>query len=273
MPELPEILILSQQMAREISGKQIACAEINQPKCLNVSSQEFISVIEGKTIGRITSKGKWLFLQVDGDYILISLGMGGDVLFFKPEEFLPEKYHFKILFNDKSGFTIRFWWFGKIHFVSGNNLNEHSETSKLGISPLDSNFTFEHLENLLNRKQGNIKSFLLDQKNIAGIGNVYLQEILFEARLHPKRKISSLSKEEIRNLYSSIIRVLNCSIDLCGLAYEKDFYGNSGKYSVEKMSVGYKENQLCPVCHTLIEKIKTGRTSTYICPKCQRLND
>jgi formamidopyrimidine-DNA glycosylase len=114
-----------------------------------------------------------------------------------------------------------------------------------------------------------VKTFLLEQKNIAGIGNVYAQDILFRARLHPNRKLQTLSETEIKALYSAIKTVLNRSIELGGLAYELDFHGQKGKFDQNKFLVGYKTGKPCPECGTRIEKIKTGSTASYICPTCQ----
>jgi len=127
------------------------------------------------------------------------------------------------------------------------------------------------LQKLLGRRKARIKSFLLDQKNVAGIGNVYIQDILFKSKLHPNRLVSLLSEKEVSDLYRAIKEVLNYSIQLGGLVYEKDFYGQNGKLTVEKFLVGYKTGKPCPTCKTPIEKIKTGSTSTYICPKCQKI--
>ncbi|UCE10766.1 MAG: Fpg/Nei family DNA glycosylase, partial [Candidatus Thorarchaeota archaeon] len=120
-------------------------------------------------------------------------------------------------------------------------------------------------------RRGRIKSFLLDQKNLAGIGNVYIQDILFEARLHPDRKIPTLSEKELEGLYHAIGDVLNRSIRLGGLAYEKDFYGLNGRFGADEFLVGYKTGSPCPECGAEIVKIKTGSTSSYICPECQSL--
>jgi len=145
-------------------------------------------------------------------------------------------------------------------------------TAKLGMTPLDNKFTLDYFKDLVNNKRGNVKSFLLDQDNIAGIGNVYIQDILFNARIHPKRIISSLTKMEIEALYKSIRSILNDSIELGGLAYEMDFYGNKGGYGAEHFRIAYKPSKPCPVCQTTIQKIKTGSTSSFICPNCQPLN-
>jgi formamidopyrimidine-DNA glycosylase len=197
--------------------------------------------------------------------------MGADVIHFKPNDKLPEKYQTKFTFEDRTGFTIRAWWFCYLHLMHADKLNEHKLTAKLGMMPMDKKFTVDYFKQLLDKKRGNIKTFLLDQKNIAGIGNVYIQDILFNAKLHPNRAISSLTNTEIENLHKSIESVLNESIKMGGLAYEKDFYGNKGGYGSDQFKIAYKPGKPCPVCQTSIQKIRTGSTSSFICPNCQPL--
>jgi len=144
-------------------------------------------------------------------------------------------------------------------------------TNKLGVSPIDKRFTLGNLASSLSGRRGAIKGFLLDQKNVAGIGNVYVQDILFKANLHPLRMIQTLTEPEVEALHRSIREVLNQSIRLGGLKYERDLYGRYGKFGPEHFLVGYKTKEPCPVCRTKIVKIKTGSTASYICPKCQKL--
>jgi len=272
LPELPEITIIAKQMSKEIRGKRIADIESLQPKNLNIPFVEFLGKSKGKIVANVSSKGKWLFIKLEpAYYMLINLGMGAEILYFNPDQKLPEKYQFKLTFSDKTSFTIHFWWFGYIHLVLENALNKHKMTAQLGISPIDAKFTLQCFNELLANKKVGIKNFLLNQKNIAGIGNVYVQDILFKSRLHPNRKISTLSKKEIGNLYNAIIDVLNHSISLGGLAYERDFYGQRGRLTINKFLVGYKTGKPCPECNTPIKKIRTGGTHSYICPKCQLL--
>lgn len=272
MPELPEIVVKTKQMKKEIVGKRIADVEVRQPKNLNVPVEDFTETVKGKTVLDVSARGKWFFIKLDSaHYLLINLGMNADMLYFSPEQKPSEKYQFKLTFTDKSGFTIQFQWFGYIHLVHEKNLKKHRLTGKLGISPIEKEFTLERFKELLGKRKARIKSFLLDQRNIAGIGNVYIQDILFKAKLHPNRLISSLSEKEIHALYEAIKEVLSYSIQLGGLAYEKDFYGQNGKLTIEKFLVGYKPGKPCPTCKKPIEKIKTGSTSTYICPKCQKM--
>jgi len=270
MPELPEITIIARQMSKEITGKRIAGIESKQPKNLNIPVQEFIRTAKGKIIKKVSSKGKWIFIELNPTHhMLINLGMNANLLYFTPNQKLPEKYHFRLTFADGTGFTIQFQWFGYIHLLREKDLRKHKPTANLGVSPTSKDFTLEHLEGLLTSKKTRIKSFLLDQKNVSGIGNVYAQDILFKAGLHPDRKIPALSDKEIKALFNAIRRVLNRSIQMGGLAYEKDFYGQNGKLTIDKFLVGYRTGRPCPACRTPVKKIRTGSTSSYICPKCQ----
>lgn len=272
LPELPEITVIARQMNREISGKRIANFESRQPKNLNIPVNAFTKTAKGKAVNGVASRGKWIFMKLDPSYyMLINLGMNADLLYFRSKQKLPEKYQFILTFEDGSGFTITFQWFGYIHLVSEHELNKHKMTANLGISPIETDFTFRVFEELLSNRKMAVKNFLLDQKNVAGIGNVYVQDILFEAKLHPNRKVSSLTGKEKRGLFEAIRSVLNRSIQLGGLVYEKDFYGRHGRFTGDEFLVGYKTGKPCPICNMLIEKIRTGSTSSYICPKCQPL--
>lgn len=219
-----------------------------------------------------SAHGKWLFTKLNpSDNLLLNLGMGGDLRYHKKRNTVPEKYQLRVTFADHIELTATFWWFGYIHLASNEELPRHKMTCRLGISPIEKEFTVEKLSSILSGRRGVIKSFLLDQKNIVGMGNVYIQDILFKAGLHPLRKIGNLTNTDVRALHQAVLDVLYESIRLGGLKYERDLYGRRGRYGAERFLVGYKENKPCPKCGTVIVKIKTGSTSSYICPKCQRL--
>jgi formamidopyrimidine-DNA glycosylase len=272
MPELPEIYNLAVQMNKELSGKTIGDVVVRQEKCLNMTTGEFKAIIEGKKISTVTSKGKWVFVKLEPDaYFLLNLGMGGEALYHKKGESLQDKYRLAFTFDDGSRLSIGFWWFGYAHAVTSEGLASHKMTSKLGISPLDDKaFTFKRFSDMLQGKKGNIKSFLMSQENVAGIGNVYIQDILFKARIHPDRKVPTITDSEKKALYEAIKVNLREAVALGGLAFEKDLYGNPGRITGDNFQAGYKGDKPCPVCGTYIVKIKTGSTASYVCPKCQR---
>jgi len=268
MPELPEIYHLSKQMETELAGKQITDVEVLQEKCLNIDKDELVTQVSNKTIQSISSLGKWIFIGLDtGIKLALSLGMGGDIIYHKDAAFSPhDKYQFMITFSDKSYLTIRFWWFGYFHLVKAGEEKSHKQTGDLGVFPLDkAQFTYELFNNMLNGKRGSIKSFLMDQKNVAGIGNVY---ILFRAKLHPGRKINTMTDSDKNLLYNAICDELDEAVKLGGIVQERDLYNRPGKKY--DFLVGYKEGQPCPICGTEISKITVANTACYICSSCQK---
>jgi formamidopyrimidine-DNA glycosylase len=270
MPELPEIHHLAGQMQRTLRGRRIQGVEIRQPKCLNVPAREFARLLTGRVIDRVTSRGKWIFTHLDpGATLLVSLGMGGDLLWHKPGAPAADRYQLKIDLADRSCLTIRFWWFGYAHALPDGKLATHKMTSTLGLNPLDrAEFTYERFSALLAGRRGAIKALLMDQSKIAGIGNVYIQDILFNAGLHPNRPIPEITESERAALYQAIVANLTEATRLGGLAFEKDLYHKGG--GVKDFLVGYREGKPCPRCRTPIQKIRTGPTSSFICPRCQR---
>ncbi|NLL44939.1 MAG: Fpg/Nei family DNA glycosylase [Mollicutes bacterium] len=272
MAELPEIFKISRQMKETLNGKIIKDIVITQEKCTNVTLEDWKKRVIGAQIQDVINKGKWIVTKLNnGENIALSVGMGADVLFFENEKKQADKYQIKVLFKDGSGYTIRFWWFGKFLLCTDEELASNPEIKDIAIDPFDSKFTFEYFTSILKGKRTQIKSFLMNQRNVSGIGNAYMHDILFKARLHPQKKISDMTAEDIKNLYNSIISVLNFSREKDGLAYEKDFFDKNGKYTIDDFLIGYKEKRPCPSCGETIISIKTGSATSFICPNCQKI--
>jgi formamidopyrimidine-DNA glycosylase len=272
MAELPEIYKLSKQMKDTLCGKTIQSIDLLQEKCANIPPDEFQSRVSGASIKDIGYKGKWIVTKLNNnENILLSLGMGADILYFDDERKQADKYQIKVSFCDGSGYTARFWWFGKFLLVADDELASEPNIKDIAIDPSDERFTLDYFSSILKGKKTQIKAFLMNQKYISGIGNMYMHDILFKARLHPQKKISDMNGEEIKLLYSSIKDVLNLSLEKGTFSYESDFFGQKGGYTMDYFFVGYKENQPCPVCGDKIISIKTGSTSSFICPACQKV--
>lgn len=272
MAELPEITKLTGQMRDTLCEKTVKSITLLQEKCSNVPPNELQRRADGAKITDVRNKGKWIITELDnGDYILLSLGMGADVLYFENENDEPEKYQVKVMFDDGSGYTARFWWFGKFFITSKNELISEPNTKDIAIDPFDERFTYEYFAALLRDKKTQIKSFLMDQKNVGGIGNMYMHDILFKSGLHPQKKISDMDEKDIKALYQSIQDVLNLSLRKGAFSYESDFFGKKGGFGADDFLVGYKQNKPCPQCSKSIIQIKTGSTSSFICPACQKL--
>jgi formamidopyrimidine-DNA glycosylase len=268
MPELPEITARAREMKQALLGKTITNIEVLQPKCLNVPQETFSEALKGTQWLDVAHRGKWLFVETTQGWLLLNMGMGGELLLVTRDT-LPEKYRLIFDFNDHTCLAVNFWWFGYAHFVPPGELDSHSMTTKLGPNALA--LTPDDLRVMLKGRRGRIKSFLLNQERIAGIGNAYIHDILFLARLHPLRPINTLTDAEIDALTKAIHAGLQPAIDKGGAFYEMNLYGQKGNFTMDDILIGYKEGQPCPVCGTSIEKVKTGSTSSFICSSCQPL--
>jgi formamidopyrimidine-DNA glycosylase len=268
VPELPEIFCRAREMDGALAGRTIESIEVLQPKCLNVTVEEFDRGLAGAEIVSVKHHGKWLFVETTQGYLLINMGMGGELLLV-PRDKLPQKWRVRFDLDGGEALAVNFWWFGNAHFVAPGGLAEHEMTAKLGPDALD--LSLDELDELLAGRRSRIKSFLLDQSKIAGIGNAYVHDILFRAKLHPLRAIPALDTSDVERLHRAIQTELQRSIAVGGAWYEIDLHGERGGFTADDLLVGYRESKPCPECGTTIEKIKTGSTSGFLCPICQPL--
>ncbi len=268
MPEIPEIASRAHELNAVLPGKTISGADVFQPKCLNLPVEQFTQGLTGAVVDRVSYHGKWIKVHTNQGWLLINMGMGGEILLVNRAN-LPEKHAVVIDFRDESCLSISFWWFGHVHYVTERALLSHAPTARLGPNVLD--LSLEDFRRVTAGQRTNVKTFLLDQSRVAGIGNAYAHDILFLARIHPLRKMDSLTPVEIAALYQAIQDGLRPSLALNGAFYEKDIYGKPGGFTLDRILIGYRENAPCPECGTPIVKIKTGSTSSFICPKHQSL--
>ncbi|MFX1476139.1 MAG: Fpg/Nei family DNA glycosylase [Promethearchaeota archaeon] len=270
MPELPDIVVLARSMQEALRNQRIVGVAVNQPKCLNLPVAKFSRSVSGLGFRHIKQRGKWVLAEMDKDWTLaFNQGMGGEVQLHKPDE-VPDPKRERVVFrlDDQSQIWVHHWWYGHVHLVEPGKLGAHPQIGKLGAEPLAEDFTVERLGEMLAGRRGRIKSYLLDQKFIAGIGNVYVQDILWHARLHPLRKTNTLNASDVARLHKGIRHVLGEGIRWGGGPGEQDVWGNKGRYA-EHLQVGYRTGKPCPACGTLIEELRVGSTTSYICPKCQ----
>jgi len=268
MPELPEISSRAKEMQKELTGKTIKKIEVLQPKCLNVSKKKFTTALAGAKLLGTTCHGKWLFTDTTKGHLLINMGMGGELLLVDSKS-MPEKWRIAFHFKDRTTLAVNFWWFGYTHYAAEGKLEKHTMSAKLGPNAID--VTRAELHEMLSKRKGAIKSFLLNQERIAGIGNAYVHDILFLAGLHPLRTIDTFTDDEIEALWNGIQKGLKPSLRKRGAFYERDLYGKRGGFKMKDILVGYREGKPCPSCGEKVVKIKTGSTSSFICPKCQPL--
>jgi formamidopyrimidine-DNA glycosylase len=280
MPELPEVETIRRDLHRKIKDKEIKFVTVNTPKIVKEPPiSEFCTQIEGKVFKNINRRGKYLVIELDsGKKLVIHLGMTGLLIypFNEDSKKIINVKHNHLVFTFIDGTKLIFndvRKFGKIYLVS--NLNKIKGMAKLGLDPLDDCFKEEIFVQILNKKKkSKIKSFLMNQEFITGLGNIYVNEVLYRANIHPLRKISSLHKEEIGNLYQQIKLVLNEAIKSGGSTVADEAYlntdGEKGKFA-EKLQVYARKGEPCVKCGHSIDVVRIEGRSSFICPQCQKL--
>ncbi|WP_347490757.1 bifunctional DNA-formamidopyrimidine glycosylase/DNA-(apurinic or apyrimidinic site) lyase [Desulfoscipio sp. XC116] len=274
MPELPEVETVKRTLEKKIAGLTINGVNIMMAKIIREPSpEEFSAQVTGRKITRLGRRGKYLLLYLTDDNVLIiHLRMTGRLVYTAPDEPLSKHTHVVFLLSD--GHELRFIdmrQFGRLQLAPLQALDRVKGLKDLGPEPLGQEFSRDFLRRELKRKRVRIKSLLLDQTFIAGLGNIYADEALHRARLNPQRTANSLSPREIAGLYHSIIAVLQEGIQNRGTSFRDyvDGDGRRGNYQ-ELLRVYNREGSPCPHCGTAVARIKIGGRSSYFCPACQR---
>jgi formamidopyrimidine-DNA glycosylase len=274
MPELPEVETVKRSLQPFLEGERIIGIDVLYERIIkNINPQEFSRLLVDRVIKSIKRRGKYLLFNLsEGDTLVIHLRMTGQLLISKQEE--PLTKHTHLVFHLAGGKQLRFVdvrKFGLIFLVRTGAWNQAGGLGELGPEPLAEDFTNEVLLGLLKNRRGMLKAFLLDQKRIAGIGNIYADEISFMAGLQPKRKIETLKKPEIEALYLAIRTKLQEGVEFRGTSISDyvDGKGEKGSFQ-ERLQVYDRAGQPCFKCGTnLVKSIVAGR-GTVSCPKCQR---
>lgn len=270
MPELPEVETIAADLRRELVGATFTRVKVRWPAIVAThSTNEFSRRLRGQNVLDVRRRGKFLVVQLSGgDALLFHLRMTGQLLLRHCG--CPRDPHDHVIFHLADGRELRYCdqrKFGRIHLV--RDVGEI--VGRLGPEPLADNFTLEQFAAMLARRRGALKPLLLNQRFLAGLGNIYTDEALFIARLHPRRRADTLSPEEVRRLYDAIHVVLRAAIAGRGTTFNgsyRDAYGQEGHYQGELRVFG-REEANCPRCGATIRRLIVGGRGTRICPKCQ----
>jgi formamidopyrimidine-DNA glycosylase len=265
MPELPEVETIRNELAPRIINHTVTAVTLFDEKIVRQPSvEEFNSRLIGEAITGVGRRGKYLLLSLtSGQTLVIHLRMTGSLWLKPPDRFVRAVIHFnggvKLYFRDPRKF-------GVMWLVEDKN----SVTDKLGPEPLEAKFTAKTLAEALSGRTAPIKALLCDQSFIAGIGNMYADEALFLAKIHPMRAGGSLSEEEIERLYQAIRQVLAAAIGDKG-ASVNTYFRPDGQIGTAhfQFRVAHRRGESCPVCGTPLERITVRNRGTYFCPKCQ----
>ena len=272
MPELPEVETVRRTLKELIINKKITYVDIYYDKLIEYPySDEFKERIKGQLIKDIKRKGKWLMFELDDYYMLSHLRMEGK-FFLKNDE--PILKHEHIIFHLDDGKTLRYQdtrKFGKIHLIEKDKVYNCKPLNELGLEPWDKDLTCDYLRSKFKNKKIPIKTVLLDQSIITGIGNIYADEILFLSHLNPLKRSNELNDNELINIIKYTRQVLSKAIEMGGTtirSYESS-EGVHGRFQ-NNLLVHNHEGDNCIKCGELIIKIKVNGRGTYYCPNCQK---
>jgi len=271
MPELPEVETIRRDLAKYFKGLRLSDLVVKEKRLLANCSLPKLRKLIGQRLLSVGRKAKFLILDFGQHTIIIHLRMTGNF-------FLSEKKHTSLILKFEGGEHLYLYLylddprrFARLYLAESAKLNELQLLGNLGVEPFQQNYRFPRFAQLLQTKQ-EIKRLLLDQRKIAGLGNIYASEILFAAKIHPQRKANELAPAEAFSLYEKIPEILKLAIDQQGtsIATYRTLSGEAGSFQ-KLLQVYGREGERCFVCGTKIAKIIQGGRSTYFCPRCQPL--
>jgi len=270
MPELPEVETIVRGLREPLVGRRFTGVRVGWESLVaKPAAEEFRRRLVGQKVLAVKRRGKYLIFALSGgDSLIFHLRMTGRLLLKNHDDRLDKHDH--LVFELDDGRELRFnnmRKLGRVYLVD----DKDEIVGKLGPEPLDDDFTSSDFAALLSGRRSRIKPLLLNQRFIAGIGNIYADEALFAARIHPERRADTLTAEEIERLYGAICGVLRQGIENRGTTFSayRDAEGREGR-NQEHLRVFRRTGQPCPRCGMPIERTVVGGRGTYFCPKCQR---
>lgn len=275
MPELPEVETVRRGLTQLVEGSKIISVDAYYDKMLNVSVDEFENTLKNETIKKIERRGKYLLFRLSDNYTIVShLRMEGkyDV---QPDN-SPLDKHTYVVFHLNNNRELRYndtRKFGKMSLVKTGDENQLSGLKSIGPEPIENSLKFDYLKQRLMKGKRKVKAFLLDQDNVAGLGNIYVDEVLWMSKINPEQITNTLSNDEIELLRENIIKEIKAAIKGHGTTVHSysNAFGEAGQFQNNLHAYGMK-GKPCSRCGTSFEKIKVAQRGTTFCPKCQILH-
>ena len=271
MPELPEVETIVRDVHRAARGARIERVEVfKQDLIEGGTAEEFRSCVEGRTIGGVTRRAKNIVIDLGADRLVVNLGMTGRLLVAPASAPLPT--HLGVRFDLDDGRLLLYQdvrRFGRLECLSADRWRERDEA--LGYEPLSGEFTPRVLRDLAAKSRVAIKTWLMDQRRVVGVGNIYASEALFRARIDPRRLANTLTLPQAKRLHAAIQAVLQEAIEFRGttLLDYRDASGQPGAFS-RRLRVYDRKGEPCVSCGRPIERVVQGGRSTFFCSRCQR---
>lgn len=270
MPELPEVETVKEVLKKELLNKKILDVIVNYPKMIEqISVEDFIKNLKNQVIIDIKRRGKWLLFELNDYFLLSHLRMEGKYYIKNFDDEVTRHQHVIFRFKD---FELRYndtRKFGRMYLLKKDNIYNYKPLSELGYEPWDVNLNIEYLKSKYKNKKNPIKTVLLDQSIIVGIGNIYDDEILFLSKINPYKKASDLTDIELSSIINNTKVVLEKAIKLGGTTIKSytSSEGVHGRFQNELLVHTKKE---CPICHNKLNIEKINGRSTYYCANCQK---
>jgi formamidopyrimidine-DNA glycosylase len=276
VPELPEVETVRRQLADRVAGRTIVDAQVLDPLwSAPVAPPEVEAALLGRRIEELRRRGKYLIADLDEDrHLVMHLRMTGNLLWVAAEDDVPGRAHLRVRLVLDDGNRVLFTdqrRFGTGVVIEGTERLNNYLDQRLGPEPLDAAFTPEVLRAAARNRSAPVKAFLLDQRRIAGIGNIYADEALFRAGIHPLKPAGRLRGADFDRLHAAILETLHAGIERQGSSIEnyRDANGDRGSMQDEFL-VHRREGLPCPRCGTPVTKLVAAGRGTYVCRNCQR---
>jgi len=275
MFELPELIHLARQLNETVQGKTVQAGSLgNSPHKFvwyNRSPDEFAALTGGRRVGEARPKGRWLFVPLEPGYVLVLGEIGGRLLYHHAGVALPKKYHLALTFTDGSSLTATTQMWGAMELYEQGKEHEREYIQGMRPTPCEPEFTeayFDHLlDELVQGEKRSVKSLLTQDQLIPGLGNASAQDIMFRSRLHPRRPLSTLTRDERHGLYRAILETVQQIAAAGGRCDEADLFGRPGGYV--RLMDRNAPGRPCPACGGRVEKMAYLGGSCYFCPNCQ----
>ncbi|QYR23286.1 DNA-formamidopyrimidine glycosylase [Paenibacillus sp. sptzw28] len=275
MPELPEVETVRRTLNQLVAGKRIERVTVTLPRIIQRPQEplEFAGMLAGRTIGSVERRGKFIRILLDGLVLVSHLRMEGRYGVYRQDE--PVEHHTHVRFHFDDGTELRYKdvrQFGTMHLFAPGEELLLPPLSKLGIEPLDDSFTLKAFKNTLAKRTTKIKPLLLNQEYVVGLGNIYVDEALYAAGIHPEREANTLVSAEWSRLYEAVRATLGRAVEAGGSSIKSyvNGQGEMGMFQHELLVYGRK-NEPCSRCGRFIEKFVVGGRGTHICTACQPL--
>jgi formamidopyrimidine-DNA glycosylase len=271
MPELPEVETIRRQLAPRLEGRVLETVEIRDARWTRPEDPALVeAALTGRRVESLGRRGKYMDWVLDGDgHLLIHLRMTGTLLYDAPAEPL----HTRVRFGLDDGHVLLYVdprRFGTGHLLEGSAARDAYLAARLGVEPLGPEFTAAVLRDRARGRRVPVKSFLLDQRTVAGVGNIYADEALHRAGIHPLRPAGKLTAAQFARLRDTVVEALTAGLDAGGATIDdyRDVDGARGAFQDEFL-VHLRAGLPCPTCGTPVRKLVVGGRATYVCERCQ----